>query len=547
MRILLALAVLQVIPGPSLQLGVLSRVSSALAYESWGSWGPCSRSCGTGVTKRTRQCNVQRQDGRNNCVGAAKDHRACNTQECPVGSRDFREEQCSQFDGTDYDGKFYTWLPYYGAANPCELNCIPRGENFFFRHRPTVVDGTPCYPGRRDICVEGVCQTQLIIQESRFGEENNRYPPPGSQRVAVTWSSGRWSACSTECGPGYQSRHVFCTSNGLAVAEHLCSAMARPPTNRTCEVRECSRTYMYEPGQWSPCSASCGVGVQTRQVPCVIHDKAGGQVVQDALCARYTARPATRQDCQMPPCPDDRYMVYSPERTKVSVVSAVLDPLGAIGSTHCSQSYYGCCSDGKTEAGGLYGEGCPSDLCSRSRYGCCPDGMTAAQGPSREGCLKKDVYTDVDLSEPRGESKGDCHTSTYGCCPDQVTWALGSRGEGCHSRVKADQQTICSLPRSPGSCSNWSSRYHYDPATGTCSHFWYGGCHGNSNNFPTREECQRQCDGIRGSRASPVPVYEMGRVRTDQKGPASSVRGSGRRVKMATILRRSSPTYPVLG
>lgn len=44
------------------------------------------------------------------------------------------------------------------AENPCELNCMPRGENFFYRHRSAVVDGTPCHPGRRDICVDGVCK-----------------------------------------------------------------------------------------------------------------------------------------------------------------------------------------------------------------------------------------------------------------------------------------------------------------------------------------------------------------------------------------------------
>lgn len=46
------------------------------------------------------------------------------------------------------------------AENPCELNCMPRGENFFYRHRSSVVDGTPCHPGRRDVCVEGVCKVR---------------------------------------------------------------------------------------------------------------------------------------------------------------------------------------------------------------------------------------------------------------------------------------------------------------------------------------------------------------------------------------------------
>ncbi|RXM99524.1 Papilin [Acipenser ruthenus] len=44
------------------------------------------------------------------------------------------------------------------APNKCELNCIPKGENFYFRHREAVVDGTPCEPGKRHVCVEGVCK-----------------------------------------------------------------------------------------------------------------------------------------------------------------------------------------------------------------------------------------------------------------------------------------------------------------------------------------------------------------------------------------------------
>uniref|UniRef100_A0A8C1I460 Papilin a, proteoglycan-like sulfated glycoprotein n=1 Tax=Cyprinus carpio carpio TaxID=630221 RepID=A0A8C1I460_CYPCA len=99
-----------------------------------------------------------RTDGGHSCVGPEKSYRSCNIQDCPEGSRDFREEQCSQFDGTDFQGKRYKWLPYYGGENPCELSCIPRGENFYFRHKSAVVDGTPCHPGGKDICVDGHCK-----------------------------------------------------------------------------------------------------------------------------------------------------------------------------------------------------------------------------------------------------------------------------------------------------------------------------------------------------------------------------------------------------
>ncbi|NWV73280.1 PPN protein, partial [Dasyornis broadbenti] len=127
-------------------------------WGSWGEWGRCSRSCGGGVSFRQRRCYSQRTEGPSSCVGPTRSYRSCNVQNCPEGSRDFRAEQCAEFDGTEFQGKKYKWLPYYGAPNKCELNCIPKGENFYYRHKEVVVDGTTCEPGKRDICVEGVCQ-----------------------------------------------------------------------------------------------------------------------------------------------------------------------------------------------------------------------------------------------------------------------------------------------------------------------------------------------------------------------------------------------------
>ncbi|NWR50760.1 PPN protein, partial [Regulus satrapa] len=127
-------------------------------WGSWGEWSKCSRSCGGGVSFRQRQCYSQRTEGPSSCIGPTRSYRSCNVQNCPEGSRDFRAEQCAEFDGTEFQGKKYKWLPYYGAPNKCELNCIPKGENFYYRHKEAVVDGTTCEPGKRDICVEGVCQ-----------------------------------------------------------------------------------------------------------------------------------------------------------------------------------------------------------------------------------------------------------------------------------------------------------------------------------------------------------------------------------------------------
>ncbi|NXE81554.1 PPN protein, partial [Cochlearius cochlearius] len=127
-------------------------------WGSWGEWGKCSRSCGGGVSFRQRRCYSQRTEGASSCVGPTRSYRSCNIQSCPEGSQDFRAEQCAEFDGTEFQGKKYKWLPYYGAPNKCELNCIPKGENFYYRHKEAVVDGTTCEPGKRDICVEGTCR-----------------------------------------------------------------------------------------------------------------------------------------------------------------------------------------------------------------------------------------------------------------------------------------------------------------------------------------------------------------------------------------------------
>lgn len=52
---------------------------------------------------------------------------------------------------------FRSWIPYTGSPNKCELNCMPRGERFFYRHKVAVIDGTPCEAEKNDVCVKGKC------------------------------------------------------------------------------------------------------------------------------------------------------------------------------------------------------------------------------------------------------------------------------------------------------------------------------------------------------------------------------------------------------
>uniref|UniRef100_A0A3B4B8Q7 Uncharacterized protein n=1 Tax=Periophthalmus magnuspinnatus TaxID=409849 RepID=A0A3B4B8Q7_9GOBI len=693
------------LPLVALQL-LLAPVYSGDSWDAWGPFGECSRTCGSGVTMRTRRC-ITHTDGGHNCVGPEKSYRSCNIQDCPEGSKDFREEQCSQFDGTDFQGKRYKWLPYYGE-NPCELNCMPRGENFYYRHRSAVVDGTPCHPGRKDICVGGVCKrlgcdnmlessqqedpclqcggngqtcrqvkstfstrslpnynqmfvipvgattisiresvatrnyliknlrgeyylnghwviefsratpiagtvlyyqrgaegdnvpetiigrgptteplvVELISQEPNQGVDYEFYLPIGRSTQGYYWSFGSWSTCSKECG-SYQTRSVFCTIDQEAYPDYLCASLSRPQSNRTCNPQECPQVH-WKTGEWNTCSVTCGGGSQVRTVQCITHDASGPRVVEDAVCAAYSEAPPTMQTCNMQQCAQYRttrwspcsatcgsgeqtrdvtcvgsggvrleetacatllrppsiracegapcarevswhvgawtlcsrscgsgsrerqvicsdrerhlypvgqcsaqpkpatvercntqpcyspqvpsiqdprghdstqtgFQPYVPESTLINTTNTVDDPHSSAPAIHCSQSLYGCCPDGRTSAGGPQGLGCPRS------YGCCQDGVTTALGPNREGC---------------------CRLTTYGCCFDRTSIAAGPNGEGCPDPPN-------NLPRAAGSCSSWTPRYHYDVITSKCLHFWFGSCHGNSNNFMTRAECQR--------------------------------------------------------
>ncbi|KAL7872951.1 hypothetical protein AOLI_G00120220 [Acnodon oligacanthus] len=784
MKLLLVLASLQLV------LASVFMLPSGDYWDEWGPYGECSRTCGSGVTVRTRRCVTQRSDGGHNCVGPDKSYRSCSIQDCPEGSRDFREEQCSQFDGTDFHGKLYKWLPYYGAENPCELNCIPRGENFYYRHRSSVVDGTPCHPGRKDVCVEGVCRRlgcdsmldstqqedpclvcggngqscqaikntfsmrdlpkgynqmiiipfgatsirisetvatrnylaiknlrgeyylnghwviefsratpiagtmlyyqrgtegemtpetiigrgptteplviELITQDPNQGVDYEYYLPNGRSREGYYWSYGSWSACSKECGSGYQSRLVFCTIDNEAYPDYLCASLPRPLNNRTCNEQQCPLTHSWKIGEWNQCSVTCGGGSQVRRVECISHDASGVRVVEDSLCETYAFKPLSQQNCNMqqcaqysvstwsqcsvtcgsgeqmrdvvcvgsggnrledylcgtllkPPstqacemptcrilvgwhigdwglcskscgsglrerqviCSDTQRNLYGVEHCSnhpkpstvescntqhcysPQVVPSMQDPRGYDNTLHgfqlyipeeyvpvhqplgvdpylstgvvphCRQSPYGCCPDGRTAASGPRGQGCVQRApCAHTRYGCCRDGVSKAHGPNKEGCPE---YVPEYVPTP-GSPRVDCRTSTYGCCYDGVTTASGAYGEGCPNPLPSTQRVSCVLPHTAGLCDQWTARYYYDATSSRCVHFWFGGCHGNSNNFATLEECQRTCQG-----SVPVSTAYNAEANSGQIRLGTSAAQHARRARIQLRGRRPAP------
>ncbi|XP_030365021.1 ADAMTS-like protein 5 isoform X2 [Strigops habroptila] len=126
------------------------------AWAPWGPWSSCSSSCGDGVALRTRRC--LRSTEEQLCTGDPRQYRLCQLQGCPSGSVPFRAMQCSLYNKKPVLGTSarYQWVPFHGAPNVCDLNCLAVGHNFYYTFG-RVLDGTPCGPGSPDLCVSGRC------------------------------------------------------------------------------------------------------------------------------------------------------------------------------------------------------------------------------------------------------------------------------------------------------------------------------------------------------------------------------------------------------
>ncbi|KAL4640693.1 A disintegrin and metalloproteinase with thrombospondin motifs 20-like [Arapaima gigas] len=126
--------------------------------------------------------------------------------------------------------------------------------------------------------------------------------PSDSQLSGFQWRFGSWTTppacvlqCSVTCGRGRQVRYVSCRDGqGQEAAESSCAHLSRPPQSSPC-FRPCGQ---WQAGQWSPCSATCGVGRSSRHVVCITFYNH----LEDDFCLPEE-RPDVEQECSTVPCP----------------------------------------------------------------------------------------------------------------------------------------------------------------------------------------------------------------------------------------------------
>ncbi|XP_035916170.1 protein madd-4 isoform X6 [Anopheles stephensi] len=120
-----------------------------------------------------------------------------------------------------------------------------------------------------------------------------------------SWREEGYTSCSASCLGGVEELIINCVRDdtGKIVSPFLCSPETKPEARiRTCNDIPCPPRWNYS--EFTPCSKSCGFGIQTREVTCIHEVTRGGEntmIVPNSMC---TTKPQPdRQYCNIIDCP----------------------------------------------------------------------------------------------------------------------------------------------------------------------------------------------------------------------------------------------------
>lgn len=169
-----------------------------------------------------------------------------------------------------------------------------------------------------------------------------------------------------------------------------------------------------------------------------------------------------------------------------------------------------------------------TSTCTRFYYGGCGDNRNRFE--SKEMCKKtcrqhKGRPSLCDSRPDTGPCKaripafyfdpltGTCKSFIYGGCGGNKNCFTSQDTcfETCSPSVSP-----CKLPLDPGPCQYRVAAWFFDRSTKSCKHFIYGGCGGNENRFRSEKDCREKC--LAGKRPTPVCSRDL-HIRSCIKGP----------------------------
>uniref|UniRef100_A0AAV2KJD2 ADAMTS-like protein 1 n=1 Tax=Knipowitschia caucasica TaxID=637954 RepID=A0AAV2KJD2_KNICA len=279
-------------------------------------WSPCTVTCGQGLRYRVVLCIDHRGLHAGGCNPTTKPHikeeclvtvpcfRAIDT--LPVEAKEPWQKQAIELEEEMSVTEEPTFIP--GPWESCSRSCGAGVQRRTVKCQVLLSFSQTVADLPEDEC-EGVkpAQTQGCYRTPCSGAEDHEDPTEEtSEREELhDWEYEGFTECSQSCGRGIQEAIVICLNKQTreTTEESLCEFSRRPPQLlQDCNTQPCPSRW--DTGEWSSCSATCGVGLMTRSVACTRRPSMGSnltEVLRPEDCP--SPKPSPVQACNRFDCP----------------------------------------------------------------------------------------------------------------------------------------------------------------------------------------------------------------------------------------------------
>ncbi|KAI8512763.1 Thrombospondin type 1 repeat-containing protein [Branchiostoma belcheri] len=198
-------------------------------WRSWSAWSTCSVSCGSGRQFRTRACEESPAGG--GCDGPEREYQLCTLPACDQG--------------LETSGNI---LESAEEGEPGKNNGDASGEV----KEPDNANASPEAPPNE------------VLPDDRVDSGSNEILAAENRAVWSEWTD--WTECSLTCGKGQKARFRECRVNGQ-VSRSACEGASREVD--TCIDSPCAIDGSWASwSKWSACSVTCGQGTKIRVREC---------------------------------------------------------------------------------------------------------------------------------------------------------------------------------------------------------------------------------------------------------------------------------------
>ncbi|KAL6118680.1 adamtsl1 [Pungitius sinensis] len=290
-------------------------------------WSPCTVTCGQGLRYRVVLCIDHRGLHAGGCNPTTKPHikeECLVTVPCyksidtlPVEAKPLWQKQAIELEEEISVTEEPTFIP--GPWQPCSRTCGAGTQRravrcqvlLSFAQSVADLPDDECEgvkPATSQSCYRTPCSGVLgqgkESKEEEEGEEEGEGETPEREELH-DWEYEGFTECSESCGGGVQEAVVICLNKQTreAADQSLCVSSRRPPQLlQDCRTQPCPPRW--DTGEWSVCSATCGVGLLTRSVACThrpSRDSNNTEALRDGDCP--SPKPSPVQACNRFDCP----------------------------------------------------------------------------------------------------------------------------------------------------------------------------------------------------------------------------------------------------